>query len=77
MENVITITLDDKNHTHKIEFDSSPTISELVAVGLIIQEVLEHNFDKQSIFNMIAPIYGRLSDVEEVVKGEDYEENTT
>ena len=71
MENVITITLDDKNHKHSIEFDSSPTISELVAVGLIIQEVLEHNFDKQSIFNMIAPIYGRLTDVEEVVKGDD------
>ena len=77
MENIITITLDDKNHKHKIEFDSSPTISELVAVGLIIQEVLEHNLDKQSIFNMIAPIYGRLTDVEEVVRGEDYEENTT
>lgn len=77
MENIITITLDDKNHKHKIEFDSSPTVSELVAVGLIIQEVLEHNFDKQSIFNMIAPIYGRLSDIEEVVRGEDYEENIT
>lgn len=76
MKNIITITLDDKNHKHKIEFDSSPTVSELVAVGLIIQEVLEHNFDKQSIFNMIAPIYGRLSDIEEVVRGEDYEENS-
>lgn len=72
MENVITITLNDKEHIHKIEFDSSPTTSELVAVGLIIQEVLEHNFDKQSIFNMIAPVYGRLTDVEEVVKGEEY-----
>ena len=77
MENIITITLDDKNHKHKIEFDSSPTVSELVAVGLIIQEVLEHNFDKQSILNVIAPLYGRLSDIEEVVRGEDYEENTT
>ena len=70
MENIITITLDDKNHMHKIEFDSSPTVSELVAVGLIIQEVLEHNFDKQTIFNMIAPIYGRLNDVEEIVRGD-------
>lgn len=73
MDNVITITLNDKEHIHKIEFDSSPTVSELVAVGLIIQEVLEHNFDKQSIFNMIAPIYGRLTDIEEVIRGEDYE----
>ena len=73
MDNVITITLNDKEHIHKIEFDSSPTVSELVAVGLIIQEVLEHNFDKQSIFKMIAPIYGRLTDIEEVIRGEDYE----
>ena len=71
MENVITIILNDKQHIHRIEFDSSPTVSELVAIGLIIKEVAEHNFDRQTIYNMIAPIYGRLTDVEEVVKGEE------
>ena len=64
MDNVITITLNDKEHIHRIEFDSSPTVSELVAIGLMIKEVLEHNFDTQSIYNVIAPTYGRLTDVE-------------
>ena len=70
MDNIITITLQDKEHIHKIEFDSSPTVSELVAVGLIIQEVLEHNFDRQSILNVIAPIYGRIENVEEIIRGD-------
>ena len=70
MENVITIILNDKKHIHRIEFDSSPTVSELVAIGLIIKEVAEQNFDRQTIYNMIAPIYGRLTNLEEVVKGE-------
>lgn len=71
MENIITITLNDKEHIHRIEFDSSPTVSELVAIGLIIKEVLEHNFDTQSIYNVLAPIYGRLTDVEETIRGSD------
>lgn len=71
MENVITITLNDKEHIHRIEFDSSPTVSELVAVGLILKEVLEYNFDAQTIYNVIAPVYGRLTDVEEIIRGSD------
>ena len=71
MENIITITLNDKEHVHKIEFDSSPTVSELVAVGLVIHEVLEHNFNKAEIFSKIAPIYGRLENVEEIIRGSD------
>ena len=71
MENIITITLNDKENIHKIEFDSSPTVSELVAVGLIIHEVLEHNFNKAEIFSKIAPIYGRLENVEEIIRGSD------
>ena len=74
MENIITITLNDKKHIHRIEFDSSPTAAELVAVGLILKEVIEHNFDTQTIYNMIAPIYGRLTDVEETIRG-DQDEN--
>ena len=69
MDNVIAITLNDKEHIHRIEFDSSPTVSELVAIGLIIKEVLEHNFDTQSIYNVLAPTYGRLTDVEETIRG--------
>lgn len=71
MENIITITLNDKEDIHRIEFDSSPTVSELVAVGLIIKEVLEHNFRPGEIYSKIAPVYGRLEDVEEIVRGED------
>ena len=73
MENKITITLNDKEHIHRIEFDSSPTVSELVAVGLILKEVLEHNFDTQTIYNAIAPVYGRLTDVEEIIRGREDE----
>ena len=69
MKNVITITLNDKEHIHRIEFDSSPTVSELVAVGHILKAVLEHNFDTQTIYNAIAPVYGRLTDVEEIIRG--------
>ena len=71
MENIITITLNDKEHVHKIEFDSSPTVSELVAACHIFHEVLEHNFDRQTIYNAIAPVYGRLTDVEEIIRGSD------
>lgn len=74
MENIITITLNDKEHIHRIEFDSSPTISELLACGLIFMEVLEHNFHKQDIINHIAPIYGRIADISEdniIIKGDE------
>ena len=73
MDNIITITLNDKEHIHRIEFDSSPTVSELVAVGHILKAVLEHNFDTQTIYNAIAPVYGRLTDVEEVIRGSEDE----
>ena len=73
MENIITITLNDKEHIHRIEFDSSPTVSELVAVGHILKAVLEHNFDTQTIYNAIAPVYGRLTDVEEIIRGREDE----
>lgn len=69
MENIITITLNDKEHIHRIEFDSPPSVSELVAVGHILKAVLEHNFDTQTIYNAIAPVYGRLTDVEEIIRG--------
>lgn len=69
MDNIITITLNDKEHVHKIEFDSSPTLSELVASELIIKEVLAHNFATGSIYETKSRIYPRLSDVEEVVRG--------
>ena len=73
MENVITITLLDKGSepVHKIEFDSSPTASELVGAIIVLQQVLEHNFDRQTILNKLSCIYARLENVEEVVRGED------
>ena len=71
MENIITITLNDKENIHRIEFDSSPTVSELVAIGMIIKECLEHNFRPEEIYSKIAPVYGRLTDVEEIIRGAD------
>ena len=42
MDNVITITLKDgQKNIHRIDFESNPTISELVACRLVIDEVLE------------------------------------
>lgn len=69
MDNIITITLDDKKseNRHTIDFQSSPTLSELVAATLVLEECLEHNFDKSSILKMRSMIYDRLEDVEEMV----------
>ena len=69
MDNIITITLQDKEGIHKIEFDSSPTLYELVAVNLIITEYLEHNFHRGEILDAEYHIYNRLSNVEEVIRG--------
>ena len=72
MDNVITITLkEDKatgEHVYHIDFESSPTISELCAVHLIIQEALNNNFDKTLIYTKCAAIYDRIRDVEEVMR---------
>jgi len=72
MDNIITITLDDKQaeHRHRIEFASQPTISELVACKLVIEEVLEHNFSKEEILLKQGLIYPRLADLEEIKRYE-------
>lgn len=71
MDNVITITLKDgqDNNRHAIEFESNPTLSELVAAKLVIEEVLEHNFHKEEILLKMGIIYPRLSDLEEITRG--------
>ena len=51
---------------HQIEFESNPTISELCAAKLVIEEVLEHNFKKEEILRYMGIIYPRLEDLEEV-----------
>ena len=68
MDNTITIKLDDKKETerHTIFFDSAPTLSELIAATLVLEEVIEHNFDKEQILQTKAQIYPRLKDIEEV-----------
>lgn len=68
MDNVITITLDDKKseNRHTIDFQSNPTLSELCAASLVLEEVLEHNFSKDSILEMRSMIYKRLENLEEV-----------
>ena len=69
MDNIITITLKDKSideGRHTIEFESNPTVSELVAARLIIDEILEHNFQKEEILLKMGIIYPRLSDLEEI-----------
>ena len=71
MDNIITIRLkEDKSkesgHDYKIEFASNPTLSELAMSILVLQEVLEHNYDRISILTKMAALYSRLEDVEEV-----------
>ena len=70
MDNVITITLKDgQENIHRIDFESNPTLSELVACRLVIDEVLEHNFKKEEILLKMGIIYPRLSDLEENTRG--------
>ena len=69
MDNIITITLQEKpEKNYNVKFDSSPTVSELCASILVLWEVMEHNFDRQTILNKMASVYGRLQDLEEVYR---------
>ena len=70
MDNVITITLKDgQENIHRIDFESNPTLSELVACRLVLDEVLEHNFKKEEILLKMGIIYPRLQDLEEITRG--------
>lgn len=69
MDNIITIRLKEKGdgkHDYKIDFESNPTLSELVISWLVIQEILEHNYDRQVIYAHMTSLYSRIIDVEEV-----------
>ena len=69
MDNVITITLKEKpEKNYGVKFETPPSISELVASILVLQEVMENNFDRQTILNKMASVYARLQDLEEVYK---------
>lgn len=72
MDNVIKITLkEDKKtgeHDYHIDFESSPTLSELVAVHLIVLEVIENNYDRSQFYTKCAALYDRIRDVEEVLR---------
>lgn len=65
MDNVITVTLKE-DQQKRIEFESNPTLFELIAVKLIVDEVLEHNFNKSDILYALPEVYNRLENVEEV-----------
>ena len=72
MDNVITITLKDgQKKIYSIEFESNPTLSELTAAKLILEEVLEHNFKKQEILIKEGIIYPKLQDLEEIRRREE------
>lgn len=71
MDNVITITLKTGINIHRIEFESDPTLSELIAAKLVIEEILEHNFRKNEIIVNQALIYPRLQDLEEIRRREE------
>ena len=68
MDNVITITLKDteKEHRHEIAFENDPSLLELAAACLTLEEVMEHNFKKGEILFARHLIYGRLADLEEI-----------
>lgn len=72
MDNVITITLKDgQKNIHRIDFESDPTLSELTAAKLVLEEVLEHNFKKEEILLKMGLIYPRLQDLEEIRRREE------
>lgn len=72
MDNVITITLKDgQKNIHRIDFESDPTLSELTAAKLVLEEVLEHNFKKEEILLKEGIIYPRLRDLEEIRRREE------
>lgn len=72
MDNVITITLKDgQKNIHRIEFESDPTLSELVAAKLVLEEVLEHNFKREEILLKQGIMYPRLQDLEEIRRREE------
>lgn len=68
MNNVIIITLDDTQAEHKfnVSFQNDPSLSELITSKLIIEEVLEHNFNKADILLKQGIIYGKIRDIEEL-----------
>lgn len=70
MNNIIRIVLkdamDEEKNLHQIEFESNPTLSELCAAVLILEEVIEHNFSKEEVLLKKGIIYPRLSDLEEI-----------
>lgn len=75
MDNVITITLKEKRienseNTYRIEFESNPTVSELCAAKLVLEEVMEHNFKKGEILRYTDLVYPRLENIEEVRRNE-------
>lgn len=68
MNNVIIITLDDTQAEHhfNVSFQNDPSLSELITSKLIIEEVLEHNFNKSDILLRQGIIYGKIRDIEEL-----------
>ena len=66
MDNKIVITL--KDSKKQINFESNPTLFELVATKLIIEEVIEHNFHKSEVYETLHHVYNLISDVEEVIR---------
>ena len=75
MDNVITITLKEKHieasdNIYRIEFESNPTVSELCAAKLVLEEILEHNFKKEEILRYTDLVYPRLENIEEIRRNE-------
>lgn len=68
MKNVIIITLDDTQAEHhfNVTFQNDPSLSELITSKLILEEVLEHNFNKADILLKQGIIYGKIRDIEEL-----------
>ena len=75
MDNVITITLKEQHiegpgNIYRIEFESNPTVSELCAAKLVLEEILEHNFKKEEILRYTDLVYPRLENIEEIRRNE-------
>ena len=70
MDNVITVRLKEnlpEGERYQVSFESNPNIHELMAVKLLFEEVLDHNFNKLDQIQAAANIYQRFSDIEEII----------
>ena len=68
MDNVITITLKDGPKNYSVEFESNPTAQELAAASLILDDILDYNYDRGFEYQIKGLMYPRITDIEKIIR---------